>query len=673
MSVIRLKAPRGERPKIHPTLLNETEAQIARNIRLEKGTWRALRVPSYVSDLSTLTTVISLFRYTASSWFEWDADVNAVRSMLPDDPWDRVYYTGDGAPKFTVNSIATAGGVEIATDGGFDIAGDITPWTSYVNAVITWDAGQMKVAHATGPQEAGVSRTYTVVSGVTYDISMDVSRLPVEAGYTINLQAWGAGFLGQDSTYADGTLSFSVVANSTTLELRLFDNAIDAGSAIWADNLSVLAPGGAFPANSYDLGIPAPSTAPGVAVSGTPTDATDPVETTYYTCTYIDAYGAEGANSPISAQVEWQPGQTVNLTSLPAAPAGAYNISLLRIYRTNTGTYGTVYQKVVDLAIGTATYDDSILSGNLSTTTLESTSWDMPNAAMKGLITMPGEFMVGFYGNVLAPSEAGQPHAYPAEYELKTDYDIVGIAAFGNTILVTTVGTPYIAQGVSPESLVLTKMEIAQACVSKRSVVDIGPGAVYASPDGLILMSGGGPVNITEDIFDRDDWQALNPTSMHACLWEGRYLVFYNTGAVQASFSIDPVRPQDGVIHYDRYVNATYTDLEEDAVYVAQDGTPQTISEWDSGTNETYKWKAKKFTLMRPMNFSAAQIRAETYPVTFVLTVDGVEQVNKSVTSAEPFRLPAGFRGVEYEPEIRGTNVAYEIVIAQHLQELRRV
>lgn len=540
MSVIRLKAPRGERPKIHSTMLGETEAQIAQNVRFENGAWRPLRVPTYVSDLSLLTTAMSLFRYTDAFWFEWDTDVNAVRSMLPDDPWDRVYYTGDGVPKFTANNIATAGG-------------------------------------------------------------------------------------------------------------------------------------GQFPSNSYTLGIPPPSSGPLVAVSGTPSDATDPIESTYYLCTYIDAYGAEGANSPVSIEVEWQPGQTVNITGLPAAPVGSYNVTTLRIYRTNTGTYGSVYQKVVDIAIGTATYNDTTLSANLSKTTFETGAWDMPNAAMKGLITMPGEFMVGFYGNVLAPSEAGQPHAYPPEYEQKTDYDIVGIAAFGNTILVTTVGMPYVAQGVSPEGLVLTKLEIAQACVSKRSVVDVGPGAVYASPDGLILVSSAGPMNITLDTFTRLKWQELKPESIHAHLWEGRYLAFYDTGVVKGAFSIDPGRPQDGIIFYDRHVNAGYTDLEEDALYIAQDGTPQTVSTWDSGTSETMVWKSKVFTVPHPINFAAAQIRADAYPVTFKINADGVEQVSQSVTSKEPFRLPPGFKSSEYDTQISGTNVVYEVNIAQHMKELRNV
>jgi hypothetical protein len=539
MAVIRLKAPRGERPKIHATLLGETEAQVARNIRLERGTWRPLRAPSYVSDLSTVATVVSLFRYTPAQWFEWGTDVDAVRSMLPDDPWDRVYYTGDGAPKFTVNNIATSAGP--------------------------------------------------------------------------------------------------------------------------------------FPSNSYDLGIPAPASAPLVAVSGTPTDATDPIESTYYLCTYIDAYGAEGAPSPVSTESEWQPGQIIDVSGLPGAPTGNYNIATLRVYRTNTGTYGSVYQKVVDLPIGTLTYTDSILSANLSSTTLESVSWDMPNPAMKGLIAMPGEFMVGFYGNVLAPSAAGQPHAYPPEYELKTDYDIVGIAAFGNTILVTTTGQPYIAQGVSPESMVLTKMEIAQACVSKRSVVDVGAGAVYASPDGVILMSSAGPQNLTGDIFDRDAWQSLNPTSIHACLWEGKYLAFYDDGTTKASFSVDPLRPQDGAIFYDRYVNAAYTALEEDALYIAQSGAPQTVSTWDSAASEVMTWRSKKFIVNSPTNFAAAQVRAEAYPVTLKLIVDGVEQVSQPVNSTAPFRLPSGFRGVEHEVDISGANQVYEIAVAQHLRELRNI
>lgn len=677
MPAIRLKTPLGQRPGMHRTLLTETQAQTALNIRTHRGTWQPLRVPTYVSDLASLNPVQSVFRYTPTHWFEWEADVNAVRSMLTDDPWDRVYYTGDGVPKFTVNNIATAGGGggNIVTGGSFDIQADVDLWAAYQpDDRIALDAGRMKLysVNALG-QQSLAKRTITgLTAGVTYNVAIDVEQGAGTGAMEI-ASSPGTGNVGRTTT---GPLALSFVANAATADIWLYNQNDSAPNLdVWFDNFSVTsAAATAFPANSYTLGIPAPTSAPLPAVSGVPDNVDDPIETTFYICTYIDAYNAEGANSPVSIEVEWQPGQTVNLTGLPGAPAGAYNITTLRIYRTNTGSYGSVYQKVVDLAIGTSTYDDTTLSANLSTTTFESGAWDMPNPAMKGLIAMPGEFMVGFYGNVLAMSEAGQPHAYPPEYELKTDYDIVGIAAFGNSILVATTGTPYIAQGVSPGSMILSKTETAQACVSKRSVVDVGAGAIYASPDGLILASGGGLTGLTNGIFDRDAWQALKPESIHAYLWEGLYLAFYDTGVAKGAFAINPVSPQDGVIFYDRYITAGYNDLEEDALYIAQAGTPQTLSTWDSGgTNETMVWKSKIFTTPSPVNFGVAQVRAEAYPVTLRLVSDGVEHISKSVPSAEPFRLPPGRKGVEYEVQISGVNTAYEVVVAQHMNALRRI
>jgi len=50
----------------------------------------------------------SIFRYGAD-WFAWTSDVDAVDPPLPFDAYDRVYYTGDGYPKVTSQTLATSG------------------------------------------------------------------------------------------------------------------------------------------------------------------------------------------------------------------------------------------------------------------------------------------------------------------------------------------------------------------------------------------------------------------------------------------------------------------------------------------------------------------------------------------------------------------------------------
>ncbi len=538
MATIRLKNFAGELPLVHPTLLPASASQTASNVRLETGALRPLRGPTTIQAQKESGTVVSIYKYN-SSWFEWNVDVNAVGSPIANDSYDRVYYTGDSYPKFTVNNIATTG---------------------------------------LGP----------------------------------------------------------------------------------------------YPANAYRLGIPAPGTAMTVAINGAATDPTDLPESRFYVVTYVDAYGSEGPPNTPSAEVTWRTGQTVDLSSIPVAPTGNYNVSTKRIYRVNTGSTGSVYQFVAEIAVATTTYNDAVASGNLGEALSTITFDPPPDDTMKGIVTLPGEFMAAFYSNVVCFSEPGFPHAWPIEYQLTTESPIVSIGVFGNSLLVTTEKQPYYITGITPASMTMTKLEISQACVSKNSIVDLGDVIIYASPDGLMAVGTGGVKLVTKGIFNREEWQKLVPSSIQAFYWEDMYIGFYNTGTVTKGFAIKPSAPSDGVIFFDTYATGGYADLKTDLLYLVV-GT--NIVSWDTDTANlvSYTWKSKPFHSPSHTNFGAIQVLADSYPVTITLTVDGVSKYNGSVVDENPQRLPSGYLGRVHEITIAGTKDVYEVVVANTIEELKRV
>ena len=81
-------------------------------------------------------------------------------------------------------------------------------------------------------------------------------------------------------------------------------------------------------------------------------------------------------------------------------------------------------------------------------------------------------------------SEPNLPHAWPHEYPI--DFDIVGIATYGQYVAVLTTSFPYLFQGIDPAAMSSSKVNLPQACVSKRSIIETGNGVIYASPDGLV-------------------------------------------------------------------------------------------------------------------------------------------------------------------------------------------
>jgi len=301
------------------------------------------------------------------------------------------------------------------------------------------------------------------------------------------------------------------------------------------DNSIAVQGGNLYPMATYDLGLPAPVNTGLVATAVANTD--DSLnESTSYVMTYVSGWGEEGPPSLPSniikldtgvfnqpkytakayvkgnrveptvangfvyevtvagtsgAEPTWPTvaGQTVvsggvtfvtvsksiSLT-LPTIPnTGVYNITLKRIYRAATGAYGTSYQFLAEVPAAQATYSDSTPTESLGET-IPSENWDMPPAGLRGVVAMPNGVMVGYTGNDLCFSEPFQGHAWPISYRQSTDYPIMGVGVYGNSVVVTTTNKPYMVTGSHPSSMTMTKVDIAQSCVSPLGVVDVGRG-----------------------------------------------------------------------------------------------------------------------------------------------------------------------------------------------------
>ena len=372
-----------------------------------------------------------------------------------------------------------------------------------------------------------------------------------------------------------------------------------------------------------------------------------------YECTVAGTTGATEPTWPTTSgatvtdgTVTWKAvSQSVGISNMDISVAGAYNITSKRIYRTNTNAGVSEFQFVAEIPLAQVTYDDSVQSSNLGEM-LPTADFDPPPADLAGLVAMPNGMIAGFSGNEVCFCEPYQPHAWPVKYrralKLPPGGKIVGLGVYGNTLVVLTTGEPFILTGSHPSMMSMEKLEISQPCVSKRGIVDMGYAVAYPSPDGLMVISPGGPKLITEQLFTRDDWQALNPSSIHAYFIDGRYIAFYdttpgtwvsaapidmgarvyptvpngfryraltggNTGAleptwpitagqtvvdgevtwiaetdvapVKAGFILDPRNPEAGLTHVTTHYDAGYVDIQADALYLA-DSTTGNANVW---------------------------------------------------------------------------------------------
>lgn len=435
----------------------------------------------------------------------------------------------------------------------------------------------------------------------------------------------------------------AVIAVSTfggILGFRSYSNSISEYS--WVDNIAIA--------------IPAPD----------PEDSNVTVFTNYV-FTFVNAFNEESAPSPVSRTIQLNEDTSVLVTTPTTAPSG-YGIDTKRIYRAVTGSASTEYQLVAEIPLATADYTDTKTDEELGEV-LQTVDWDLPPDDMQGILALPNGIMMGFSKNQVCPSVQNYPHAYPELYRLNTDTPIVAIGAMDTSVVVATESNPYLVIGSDPSALSMSKYEQRQSCVSKRSMIAIqGYGVVYASPDGLVAVSGAGQLSVvTDNIFSRKEWQAISPETIIAVVHDDKYFGFYNNGT-PGGFMFDPFANGNGFTWLNFYSQCGFSNPLDDKLYLV---VSNIIQEWEKDTDKrAYTWKSKLFLLPRPASFRAAQVKAADYTsLTLRVDVDGTAVYNAAVTSATEFVLAAK-AGNTLEVTVTGTSRVYSIEVAEDMDEL---
>jgi len=432
------------------------------------------------------------------------------------------------------------------------------------------------------------------------------------------------------------------------------------GMPKWTDTTKALA-SAPYPTASRLLGVPAPTSTLVLSATGGVSTTT---EDRFYTETFVSDIGEESAPNPAPVKITCKTDDVVTISGLAAVPAGNYGVTLRRIYRTQAGTSGDAsffFLREIASTLTTTTDDNRDLGEVMATTT-----WLIPDAGMTWLTGLWNGMMAGISGRAVRFCEAYTYYAWPMAYEvLPTNAKPVALATFGQTLVMLTDGNPSIITGGSPESMDEQPVEFYQSCIAPLSAVGMGHGVAWASPDGLAYIGSGGPRLLTTGIMTREDWQALVPSSIQGCMYEGRYFGFYNDGAAKC-FILDPAN-QQGMYFLDFGVDAVHVDALQDALFVL-DGV--NIKKWDAGSAMTTTFKSKVFHQTKPVpGFACAEV-VGSYPATFKLYADGVLKHTLTVTSAQPFRLPGGYHAQDYQIEVSTTGAIQGVAVAHSMREL---
>lgn len=457
-----------------------------------------------------------------------------------------------------------------------------------------------------------------------------------------------------------------------------------------------------YPNVSYRLGVPAPDNAPGTAVSGTADDTQTPDDVSYV-YTFVTAFGEEGPPSPATVAFERTDTETVAI-SMPSGdhPSGNYNFgvgALKRIYRSNTGSTNTTFQFLAEVPFTTVSYDDTTPSAGLGEV-LPSETWIgppddnvslYPDGPMQGLIAVANGVFAGFSGNRFCLSEPFLPHAWPIDYRITLEEDIVAIGGVSNGVVALTDGRPYFITGTDPSAMTAVQMDIAQACVNARSVVDMGSYLLYAGPDGLVAVTGGQGELVTRGLISAKQWNAdFNPTGYRAFRYENTYVAFWTDGSDHLGFVYDPRGAETAISRLTTagQVNGGHANPKDGKLYLV---VADKIKEYrGSATNRTLTWKSKKYVTPKPVSMSWVSVEAQDWPVNVKVWGDGtliadydlsyaanvytqtvtVPSGASTGTLREPImRLPPVV-AQEWEVQVSGAVEIDEVCLAQSMEEI---
>jgi hypothetical protein len=247
------------------------------------------------------------------------------------------------------------------------------------------------------------------------------------------------------------------------------------------------------------------------------------------------------------ATLEYMDGDTVAVRFPEGIPSSA---TLVRIYKSITGSETGYVQFIKEFPASSFAGGAEVqIAEKDENAGEEMPEIESPFADLTCIQNVPGSFYVGFSPTspkTVCFSEVDMLYSWPVAYRYDISDNIVAIAVTSNTVFALTDGWPYVLSGTAPESMTVAKIAGPAACVSARSVTVYGNAVFFASNIGLMSIyndADAGTVckNITESIFTKEQWQALNPRSCLISQNDGALFLFFTLedGTTRRNFIID--------------------------------------------------------------------------------------------------------------------------------------
>lgn len=655
MASVKLIKFLGEAPRISSELLPDGVAQEAFNVKLYSGDLIPYRTPKLVDNTERSQEAQTLHALRdpttdALVWLSWTTDVDIAVASDSADNAQRFYYSGDGAPKVSDYALATTGSEPYpVTDGYYDLGLPLPDTTvsasaasfSVVNSThYERDSGNTATFYGSGAHNLRTGNIVTVRDFGTSDEAKGFNAKNVEVT-VVNSTDFQYFSSGDQVSKTANTTGRSDLAGNTQIRTYLYtfvtpwdeesipsivsnELYIKEGQIVTVSSLPQAAPSG----DNFIRGVR-------LYRSVASASATDyfQLATLWFPTTISTIERA----SNVSIITLLHPHNFIvgDRFKIKDCNNSSFNITggivteVVNDYKfkyaqsatdvgSTSASAGKVYHDVSELTSSTARYwgdsnfdftDDFLVTG--LSTILPSEDYDPPPPTMKGLITAHNNILVGFFGNQLCFSFPDKPHAWPEKYRLTFDSDVVAIQAVSGYILVLTEEYPFQVSGNDPATMVSARIDTLYPCYSKRSVLNMGYGVVWATHGGLASWSPTTGIDlITKFVHDWDTWNSyLDPTTIVGHYYDGKYFGSHSTG----SFIFERDDKVGGYFVQIQYrFSAAYSDPQTSTMYYTL-GSGGDIQEWDN-ENQTLsplEWKSKTIVTKDYLNLGAARIIAD--------------------------------------------------------------
>lgn len=350
------------------------------------------------------------------------------------------------------------------------------------------------------------------------------------------------------------------------------------------------------------LGVLAPPNPPYAQSANVDSDTSRAVA---YIVTFVNSFGEESGPSIPSNDVVIEDGQAVQL-SFRYNPPMDYDITHLRVYRRETG-FNTGLEKeqqlqthwffVTELDIRAREFTDTFPILDLGWV-FDGIDTREPPQGLENITSIPQTaILAGSYKNKLLFSRNLQPHNWELSQEMTLDDNIMALGAVGNSLFVATDGHPYRVQA----DVGCDKRDCRQvykypnaypiiSCHVGRGAISTPFGFVYATTDGVVMLTDNNSQIITNEVLAQDDWRKLEPHTARFAYYKGA--LFVVTNKISFILWLDNNSYADGKYKKMTTISDIPIDMnvtrQGELLLLQQGGR---IDQWNAGRNlRKYRW-----------------------------------------------------------------------------------